>query len=122
MKSAAACLLVALALGGASAMAQAAGDPMDKLRACSTLSHAERMKCLDALSRNRTGVRATAVSVRLRGHGDAGQLDRQRDDFTDRLFARCNRHCHSQRCSGRLGHEAFDCVSRWDYISGARRS
>jgi hypothetical protein len=30
MKSAAACLLTALALGGASAMAQAAGDPMDK--------------------------------------------------------------------------------------------
>jgi hypothetical protein len=51
MKSAAACLLVAFALGGASAMAQAAGDPMDRLRACSTLSHAEKMKCLDVLSR-----------------------------------------------------------------------
>ena len=51
MKPAATCLLVTLALAGASAMAQAAGDPMDKLRACSTLAHAERMKCLDALSR-----------------------------------------------------------------------
>ena len=51
MKSAAACLLVALALGGASAMAQAAGDPMDRLRACSSLAHAEKMKCLDLLSR-----------------------------------------------------------------------
>ena len=51
MKSASACLLVAFALGGASAMAQAAGDPMDKLRACSTLAHAEKMKCLDLLSR-----------------------------------------------------------------------
>lgn len=54
MRPAAACLLVTLALAGASAMAQAAGDPMDKLRACSTLSHAERMKCLDALSREIT--------------------------------------------------------------------
>jgi hypothetical protein len=51
MKSAAACLLVALALWGASAMAPAAGDPMDRLRTCSTLSHAERMKCLDLFSR-----------------------------------------------------------------------
>ncbi len=51
MKPAAACLLVTLASAGASAMAQAAGDPMDKLRACSTLSHAERMKCLEVLSR-----------------------------------------------------------------------
>jgi hypothetical protein len=32
-------------------MAQAAGDPMDKLRACSSLAHAEKMKCLDLLSR-----------------------------------------------------------------------
>ena len=51
MKFAAACLLVALALGRTSAMAQAASDPMDRLRACSTLSDAERMKCLDLLSR-----------------------------------------------------------------------
>lgn len=51
MKPAAACLLVTLALAGASAMAQAAGDPVDKLRACSALAHAERMKCLDVLSR-----------------------------------------------------------------------
>ncbi|WP_147151409.1 hypothetical protein [Reyranella soli] len=51
MKPAAACLLVSLALAGASAMAQAAGDPMDRLRACSTLADAERVKCLDRLSR-----------------------------------------------------------------------
>jgi len=51
MKAAAVCLPVALALAGASAMAQAAGDPMDKLRACSALSDAERAKCLDKLSR-----------------------------------------------------------------------
>ena len=51
MKSAAACLPVALALACAPAMAQAAGDPMDKLRACSVLPDAERTKCLDRLSR-----------------------------------------------------------------------
>jgi hypothetical protein len=51
MKFAAVCLLVALALGDASAVAQAAGDLMDRLRTCSTLSQAERMKCLDLLSR-----------------------------------------------------------------------
>jgi hypothetical protein len=50
VKSAAACLLIALASAGASAMAQAAGDPMDKLRACSMLAGAERAKCLDRLS------------------------------------------------------------------------
>jgi hypothetical protein len=51
MKPVAACLPVALALAGASAMAQAAGDPMDKLRACSILADTERSKCLDKLSR-----------------------------------------------------------------------
>ena len=50
MKFAAACLLVAL-LGDSSAVAQAAGDPTDRLRTCATLSQAERMRCLDLLSR-----------------------------------------------------------------------
>jgi hypothetical protein len=54
MKPAAACLPVALALAsasGSSAMAQAAGDPLERLRACSALEGAERVKCLDRLSR-----------------------------------------------------------------------
>ena len=51
MKSAIACVATVLALGPVSAMAQAAGDPADRLRTCSTLSNAERMKCLDLLSR-----------------------------------------------------------------------
>ena len=62
MKSASACLVVAFALGDASAMAQAAGDPMDKLRACSTLSQAERMKCLDLLSREPESARRRTPS------------------------------------------------------------
>lgn len=52
MKRMAACLPVALALAAAAAMAQAAGDPVDKLRACAALSDAERVKCLDKLSRD----------------------------------------------------------------------
>lgn len=51
MKSVAACLLASLSLGDASAWAQAASDQMDRLRECSTLSQAERIKCLDRLSR-----------------------------------------------------------------------
>jgi hypothetical protein len=51
MKPAAACSLVALALAGAPAMAQGAGDPVGKLQACSSLTGVERGKCLDRLSR-----------------------------------------------------------------------
>jgi hypothetical protein len=51
MKPATACLLAALASAGISATARAAGDPMEELRACSNLTHAERAKCLDRLSR-----------------------------------------------------------------------
>jgi hypothetical protein len=51
MKPAAACFLFALASAGAPVMAQGAGDPVDKPRACSSLTDAERAKCLDKLSR-----------------------------------------------------------------------
>jgi hypothetical protein len=51
MKRAGACFLVALASAGAPAVAQGAGDPMDKPRACPSLTDAERAKCLDRLSR-----------------------------------------------------------------------
>jgi len=51
MKRAAACLLIALTSAGAPALAQAADDPVDRLRACSSLTDAERAKCLDRLSR-----------------------------------------------------------------------
>lgn len=51
MKFAAVCLLVSLALGDASATAQAADDLTDRLRTCSILSQDERAKCLDLLSR-----------------------------------------------------------------------
>lgn len=51
MKAVAACLLVVLAASAAPAIAQPAGDPIDRLRACSSLPDAERLKCLDKLSR-----------------------------------------------------------------------
>ncbi len=60
MKRAAACLLFALAMGPASAMAQAAGGPMDRLRTCSALPDVERTKCLDLLSREASGAEGTA--------------------------------------------------------------
>lgn len=49
MKRAAACLLIALTSAGAPALAQAAGDPVDKLRACSSLTESEKAKCLGRL-------------------------------------------------------------------------
>ncbi|MBS0523272.1 MAG: hypothetical protein JSS04_06510 [Proteobacteria bacterium] len=51
MRIVAACLTVPFALVGAAALAQAAGDPLDKLRACSALASAERTECLDKLAR-----------------------------------------------------------------------
>jgi hypothetical protein len=51
MKRAAACLLIALLSAGAPALAQAAGDPVDKLRACSSLTESEKAKCLGSLPR-----------------------------------------------------------------------
>lgn len=60
MKSAVACLLAALALGRAPAMAQAAGDAVERLRTCSTLSDVERTKCLDLLSREASSSEGTA--------------------------------------------------------------
>jgi hypothetical protein len=50
MKIAPICLAFVLAIAGA--RAQGAGDAMDKLRACSLLAPAERLDCLDKLSRD----------------------------------------------------------------------
>jgi hypothetical protein len=50
VKIAAICL--AFALTSAGALAQGTGDAMEKLRACSLLAPAERLECLDKLSRD----------------------------------------------------------------------
>jgi hypothetical protein len=73
MKPAAACLLVALASAGAPAMAQGAGDPVGKLQACSSLTGAERAKCLGRLSRENApdSVRPPTAS----GSGGTATLD-----------------------------------------------
>ena len=64
MRIVAACLTVPLALAGAAALAQAAGDPVDKLRACSALAPAERTDCLDKLAREvRPSDRPAAAST-----------------------------------------------------------
>ena len=52
MKIAAICLAFAFALASAGALAQGTGDAMEKLRACSLLAPAERLECLDKLSRD----------------------------------------------------------------------
>ncbi len=54
MKIATICLAFAFALASAGALAQGTGDAMDKLRACSLLAPAERLDCLEKLSRDIT--------------------------------------------------------------------
>ena len=50
MKTAAICLTFAVGLASSYAPAQAAGDAMEQLRACSLLAPVERLDCLDRLS------------------------------------------------------------------------
>jgi len=52
MKNAAIPLSVAFNVAGGIAFAQGASDPMAHLRACSLMEHAERLECLEKLSRN----------------------------------------------------------------------
>jgi hypothetical protein len=52
MKTIRICLAFAVALASAGAQAQVAGDAMEKLRACSALAPAERLECLEKLSRD----------------------------------------------------------------------
>ena len=52
MKAASICAAFAFALASAGAAAQGAGDAMEKLRACSLLPQAERLECLEKLSRD----------------------------------------------------------------------
>jgi hypothetical protein len=52
MKIAATCVAFAFGLVGAGALAQDATDALEKLRACSVLTRAERVACLEKVSRN----------------------------------------------------------------------
>jgi hypothetical protein len=52
MKTVAIPLFVAFGIASAVAFAQSNNDPMAQLRACSLMESAERLKCLDELSRN----------------------------------------------------------------------
>ena len=54
MKIATICLAFAFASASADAVAQGANDAMEKLRACSLLAPADRLECLDKLSRDIT--------------------------------------------------------------------
>ncbi len=52
MKIATICLNFVFGLASVDALAQAASDAIEKLRACSLLPHAERLECLEKLSRD----------------------------------------------------------------------
>ena len=52
MKTAAICLSVTFSVASQGALAQGTGDAMEKLRACSRLQQAERLECLQKLSRD----------------------------------------------------------------------
>jgi hypothetical protein len=52
MKIAATCVAFAFGLAGAGALAQDAVDAMEKVRACSLLARAERLECLEKVSRD----------------------------------------------------------------------
>jgi hypothetical protein len=52
MKIATLCVALAFAPMSAGALAQGMADPMEALRACSLLAHAERLECLEKLSRD----------------------------------------------------------------------
>ncbi len=52
MKSGTTCVAFAVALASTHALAQGTGDTMDKLRACALLVHADRLECLEKLSRD----------------------------------------------------------------------
>ena len=60
MKIATICLAFASASVGAGALAQGAGDPVEKHRTCSLLAPAERLECLDKLSRDIAPARPVA--------------------------------------------------------------
>ena len=52
MKTAAICLCVTIGVASRGTLAQDAGDAMEKLRTCSQLQQAERLECLQKLSRD----------------------------------------------------------------------
>jgi hypothetical protein len=52
MKTAAICLSVTFSVASQGALAQGTGDAIEKLRACSRLQQAERLECLQKLSRD----------------------------------------------------------------------
>ena len=66
------------------ACAQGGADPMAHLRACALMARAERLECLDRLSRD--------IAAPDRAEGGRRQLDRQRDHLARKLYADCDRH------------------------------
>ena len=115
MKIAAILLSVPFGLANAGAIAQNAGDPMEKLRACSLLAQAERLECLDKLSRDITPPPRPAASP---APGVAPAADNWIVSETTsprRLHAHRHRHRIVQRRTRRHHHAALDPVPRRPY-------
>ena len=66
MNAAGICAAFAFALASAGAAAQGAGDAIEKLRACSALPQAERLECLEKLSRDIAPAPAPAMPPEAR--------------------------------------------------------
>lgn len=86
MKLAAACLGVALGSASLGALtqgvlAQGAGDPMDKLRSCSQLPQAERLQCLEKLSRDMATPPPTSPSEAARNPASSATAPRAADNW-----------------------------------------
>ena len=99
MKIATLCVALALAPMSVGALAQGMADPMEKLRACSLLAHAERLECLEKLSRDISPLSPAGHSavICVPDGAGGGQMDCQRDDLSARLHAARHRHCVVRR-------------------------
>ena len=107
-------LSVAFEVASRIAFAQGAGDPMAHLRACSLMEHAERLECLDKLSRN-------IAPPAARGAGQR-QLDRQRDHLAGGLYADRDRHRVLSRWLRWLLDAALHSLPRRPHRTGGRRT
>ena len=107
-------LSLAFEVASGIAFAQGAGDPMAHLRACSLMEHAERLECLEKLSRN----------IAAAGSPGAGrrQLDRQRDHLAGKLYADRDRHRVVSRRLRWLLDAARHLLPRRPHRTGGRRT
>ena len=113
MKAAAVPLSVALTVASGAAFAQSASDPIAHLRACSLMEHAERLECLENLSRN------IAPPARAALGGDNWIVSETTSpvDYTP-----VRRQHVSSRRLGWFLDAALHSLPRWPHRTGGRRT